>query len=449
MKKTFQYPNSLLNLADENLKRGNKNKALAICDNFFRLFSDKKNMYFFPYFMDLGNTPFSNYNYFIRYKPFRYDPSFVFLKKACLRDDYRKFSEEIKNFLKFHESGNDYFLFLANFVLGNFDKSFVFLNKYLISEKDIIIDDIFFPLRHFNRSIFEHVKKMFFEKKPKGDWGKIYYFYFLYKEGKNAELLTNFNPPDKIPLSFYLKGKFLLDSCIPEEALRSFKKTLRFYPEILEPRGFAAECLLLTGKDEKAFRMLDKKNLKDNLENSRKSWLASLYLFAGRFKEAEEILKECPKDPLVLCWMGAVLSSRGFHKKALKFLDSAISYRKADVEAKLWLTHCLLSLGLKKEAFSNAESILKEEENKIWPSVYCYICSKQKEKKAAEIKLKKEIIKTCESLKFISGGKVKLKLKKKFDAEKFCKAMIEKNKGLRRCDNYWIRYALIKTGFFK
>lgn len=42
MKKTFQYPNTLLNLADESLKIGNKNKALAICDSFFRIFSDKK-----------------------------------------------------------------------------------------------------------------------------------------------------------------------------------------------------------------------------------------------------------------------------------------------------------------------------------------------------------------------------------------------------------------------
>lgn len=399
--------------------------------------------------MDLGNTPFSNYNYFIRYKPFRYDPSFVFLKKACLRDDYEEFSEEIRNFLRFHESGSNYFLFLANFILGNFDESFDFLKKYLRSEKDIIIDDIFFPLRHFNKSVFEHVKKIFFIKNPKGDWGKIYRFYFLYKEEKNTKLLTNYSPPDKIPLSFYFKGKCLLDSCLPEEALKFFGKTCMSYPEIIEPRGFAAECLLLIGKEEESFRMLGKKLLKDNLENSRKSWLASLYLFAGRFKEAEKILKDCNKDPLVLCWMGAVLSARGFHEKALKFLESAISYRSADVEAKLWKTHCLLSLGLKKEAFLNAKSVLKEKENKIWPLVYIYICSEQKEKNAAEVKLKKEIIKTCESLKFISGGKVKLKLKKKFNAAEFCKAMIEKNKGLRRCDNYWIRYALMRTGFFK
>ncbi len=443
---------SLLETAESRLSSGDKSGALKICDEIFDVWKGAGAVpdSFSRRFMDLGKTPFSNFNYFIRYKDFIIEPSFVFLKKAMLRNSYLDFAKELEKFLKYSGKKDGYFSFWANFMLGNFEDSFRALERYLKIEKDIIVDDICFPLRKLEKSFIGPVYRKFCFTSPRGKFAAMYRVYFMSRSGAHFSPVSLKSFSAEIhPLEFYLRGKLFMDAVLLDEALECFSKFMRHYPHLLEARGFYAETAYLLGKRSEAFSVFRYDFSLPNLKSSSQTWLASLFLFDGSIEKAERYILKSPKNPLNLCWLGACIALGKDYAGAMKFLDAALSYRKDDAEALLWKSHCFLGLGMKKEALSCVLPLFDVDSNKIWPCIYAFLSSPDSRKKSFEKRLDFEIKKFLNLLGFLNGGKKILRPARPFSAEIFCVSMIRNNAGLRRDDNFWLWLALKRSGFFK
>lgn len=281
---------------------------------------------------------------------------------------------------------------------------------------------------------------------PEDDYGRMYGLYLKIKNGKaSIRELILFDPPDTIPWMNYFKGVLLMQAMLYKEAANCFRKVMKAYPEMLEPRGYLSEISFIeSGKCPESRILLHNYKL-ENLRRSSFSWYASLKLFSGDAEGAMKFLRD-KRDPLSFCWMGASLALKGRYKDALFFLDKAISYRKDDVEALLWKAHCLFFLGKSERAIY----ILKEFPKngwQIWP--LAYLCAFSGGKYCEQFKI--DLWKFALMLKTIrpEEGLLLTGDSSDKDTKNMCLRMISLPYGLRRDEDVWIYFMLRKAGFFE
>lgn len=450
MKKNNCKSEFLLSKAEKALKSGNKKNLSTILEYIHDicLKDEKVCSRLMPKLMDLGHTPFSYYNYFIRYKPFSFDASYVFLKKALLSDNYNDFSQSLKEFLACKGKKDPYIFFWCSFSIGNFTEAFSVLEHYFSSCEDPIIDDVCFPLRNIRPEYYPILREKIKISLRHSEYGDMYSLYFDFKTDK-AEIkdLLRFNPPDSKPWMNYFKGKLLMEALHFNQAFECFYAVRKAYPNLLEPKGYLAELSLLSNKNLDNLLVLLMDNKRDNLQRSALSWAASIMLFSGDSDNALNLLKKNNKDPLSFCWFGAGKAVKREYESALKFLDRAISYRQQDKEAMIWKAHCLLFLGKKKECYETAIKAMSIDGWKIWPYIYLVLSSGDR----YISKLQDELEKFFKFTQHVRAPDCRVSgyLSDKKRIREFCIKMVSLPYGIRREDNFWLWFMLKKAHFFK
>ncbi len=448
MMKNFKRIKSLIFEAKKAISSCDKKLLNTVLDEIYICLSKEEKLCstLMPEIMDLGKTNFSYYNYFIRYKPFDFSPSYIYIKKAMLSDNFNDFVSFLKKFISSPGKKDSYMLFFSNFVVGDYKESFFYLKEYISKCQDIIIDDICFPLRRIDNKFQLHVSKFSLSKMPEDDYGKMYKLYLRIKSGRASirEILL-FDPPNSIPWMNYFKGILLMDIMHYKEAATCFKKVIKAYPQMLEPRGYLSEISFIESEKSPDHKLLLYDYKLENLRRSSLSWFASLKLFSGDADGAMKFLRD-KRDPLSFCWLGASLALKWHYREALFFLDKAISYEKEDIEALIWKAHCLFFLGEKEKAIFILRKLLKEE-SQIWP--LAYLCAFGGRIYIERFKI--ELCKFAFLLKKIKPNEGYLLMRniRGKDIRNMCLKMISLPYGLRREENIWLYFMLKKAGFLK